>query len=246
MMLALLMLVAAALAAALVAIQMSHVKIGNITLFDDDMHYQLVSIGTLTESAANTFTTSLINRPEDMNSNMTTQNNGLGVEMVVNAFGKGRHGLSVWDVKEFLIGFTEYVDVDGDDNQVQWALTSGDVPLIVHVPSAGGGNDFVVGDRVTAESATITAVGEINAQDRLISNSRWQMPMEIIEGNSSHLLMTAENYHLAIKGIGEGAAKVLFAAFYGRRVLIELNEVFFDRGDVKELLNAVLLAGLLD
>ncbi len=238
-------IVAIIVVAALAAVMAT--KVGNIVLFEDDQHYQLVPIGTLTESAANTFTTSPINTTGDMTAVMTSQQNGVGVEMVVNGFGKGKHGLSVWDVKEFVVAPLGGVDVDAGDNQLDYAISFGDAPTTSPpVPSSSEATGWVMGNRIISDNQEVSAVGEIFAIQKVFSDGRWAMPQEIIGGDSVHYLMTEEDYHVSVLGTGQAAATALTMAMYARRVMIELNEVFFDRGDVKELLNAVLLQGLLD
>jgi len=207
------------------------------------MHYQHVGIGSLVQSSANDYTEAIIKSGESAtNSGTFTLTEAIEVEFIPDAFGKDKHGGSVWDCKEFDFHVNLPVEIEaGQVNSKQYGIHSDSEVRTTEIRPDD--KDYVAGVVEFVETTT-GAAGEI-VQDRRNLITRYKFPQELIDGNTYGLLLTKAQYKLYMDGGGNAAVFTLRAGMLARRVIVPLTEVFFDRETIAGLLDAVILDSLL-
>lgn len=217
--------------------------IGSAILSESDQHYQHVGLVRLTQNNVNDYTEVEIEPGKvATNSGLVIHTTSLAPSLAPNAFGKGKHGAQVWDVKEWVVKMKPLPNLISNTFAWQgWALTDdGATRTSIATPSETG---FVDGDEEQTANTT-GAAGEISHWGRVVN--RWPQPSDIIGGTSFNNLLTAERYRIGIQSVGNTGKPQLDFGMKARRVLIPLNEVFFDRGTLANLLNMIAIEALLD
>lgn len=209
---------------------------------ESDEHYQRIPIGRITQNSANDYTEVEIEPAEAAtNSGTAVINISLKPTYVPNAFGKGRHGASVWDVKQWIHKWLAPIIMEaGQTNGLSWNITDDGATRTVQPRLSDEG----VLEAYETEAKTITgAAGEIFTL--METTTKHPQPMEILDGNSFNLLLTASKYRMGMDSVGLGSTRESQLAMDARRVIVPLNEVFFDREDIAGLLDAVVLESIL-
>lgn len=216
---------------------------------ESDMHYQHVGVAALTQNAADDYTEVELNGGADANGTTPTNSgtvvntNSLAPELALNAYGKGKHGASVWDVKEFLVGWnTTPPNVAGTIVTLDWALSSDGAtrtsPVLPHEDAFVEGDSRVVNNTSAAAGTTTTGVNS--------KIQRYPQPQQMIGGHEFHNILTKAKYRFGIDGSNDTGAKTARLGMKARRVIVPLTEVFFDRGTISGLLDAVVLESILN
>ncbi len=213
-----------------------------ILLSEGDQHYQYVAILSLAQASANDYTeVAMDGAGTPTNSGTSNQRESLLPEFAPNAFGKGKHGAAVWDIKEFLVGQTRGNVLEaGQTNLLGWAIVDDGTTRTSlageHLPG------YVAADEVETKSIT-GAAGEVFTVQKL--RNRYAFPMDIVDGQSSHFLATAAAYRFGIDSTGIAVTNEFRLGMRARRVIIPLIEVYFDRETIAGLLDAVILESIL-
>lgn len=216
---------------------------GEAALSETDIHYQYVPLISLTQGSANDYTEAKIESGEAAsNSGVVVQNNELKSEFVPNAFGKGAHGASVWDIKQWEMEPNKPVEAEAaQSNQQQFGVhtspTTQTTELLKHQDGyLIGNNDF----HEAQEAATNTGI----TQDRPTQEFVKTMPQEVIDGQTFGYLATKGQYTFYLNGAGNAAVSAVRLGIWARRVVIPLTELYFDRDTIEGLLDNVILASI--
>jgi len=202
------------------------------TLQDIDEHSGFVNLTTLVESAPNTFTAAQIDDDE------------ISPDIVLNAFGKGKHGMLVWEVKQWVVERNSMELINNTNTQTRFAIIAdnsrdGEVPTAFIDADDGDYILQLVDDFFVSQAAA----GEIAVHDpnRV---QRINTPVDWLDGNNFGTLLTANHYHLATRGVGLVSAQTYRLGFWGRRVMVGITEAFFDQSAITELLLSAQILGL--
>ncbi len=213
-------------------------------LSESDQHYMYIGIATITQNAANDHQEIILDAGEG------PTNNGSGSvttpmlpETVLNAFGKGRHGVGVWDVKKWQVIFNAIVVMEaGQVNSQHWGVHSleGNQSAI---PAGSNKNGGPVPARGVLARSITGAAGEVTSMLEL--HDHQDNPAENFDGTSFNQLLTKGNYRFWIDGAGNPNVVTAELGAWMRRVIVPLTEVFFDRDTIEGLLDAIVLSSIL-
>lgn len=212
---------------------------GEAALSETDIHYQYIPLATLTQNAANDYTEVQIETGETAtNSGASVITNELKSEFVPNAFGKGNHGASVWDIKQWEMEPNKPVEQEVASNELMYGVhteaSTRTGEILKHE------DDYLIGNHEFSE-VTEAAAGEL-IQDRPTKEFVKTMPQEVIDGQTFGYLATKGQYKLYINSSGEAAVTAIRLGIWARRVIIPLTELYFDRDTIEGLLDNVILA----
>lgn len=210
---------------------------------DSDQHYQRHPMASLAQNSANDTTEVLLESGETAtNSGTATVAADMKPEFAPNAFGKGKHGATVWDIKKIQAEVSVSIRTEAGqlDNTQEWWITNDGTIRTAAPRISGVGTE----EKRKLNASTVTgAAGEIVTIQDLVKDIDY--PMEIIDGISFHKLWTRNQYRFGINGTGLPATFSVHLAFDGRRVVVPLTELFFDRDTIAGLLDAVVLEAIL-
>lgn len=196
---------------------------------ETDIHYGYVALGSFVTSAADLLTPTQISK--DI----------IDPKIQLNAFGKDKHGMLCWDVKEFIVEPPNTgINSEGADQDLQqeWQI-SGDNSRTGVAPTARidpNNDDYVASGRQIYLSEDDTD----GTMTRFIRNvlDRYPFDNQMIDGNSFGQLLTAGHYWFSIDTNNLGAVATFTLGMRARLVIVPLTEAFFDQRDVSELLFA--------
>lgn len=241
-----------------------------LRLLSSDLHYATHGFGTMTQSAANAFSSALV-----------TSN--IEPDLIV-VEGKGNRRLLdlqisdilVWDVREWFphltwspdiasagdvvqtanAGLTKDNSADAREGPTTFATAQGTKPggagAAVTGTAGVQGSAPTVGDEVMPFEAlwdygmisneTVDATGQANhgGMKRMPHESCSYQRYEV-EGNSAYHLLTAAHYWVWINTEALAAAASIALGGSVRRVSVDLDEVMFDREVVISILTALAL-----
>jgi len=214
-------------------------------LSDTDEHYRYIAVGAITQNAANDYAEVLLESGEAGTASstavITTELKG---DFAPNAFGKDKHGVAVWDVKQWhsvwdnLSGLLEAAQT----NDVSWGIHSGPAVRTTVIPIENQDAGPVPEKKWSAQDIQ-AAAGEVYRTIKL--DDQYLEPVDNIGGTSFGRLLTRERYSLFVDATGNSAAHKISVGMDARRVIVPLTEVFFDRDTIAGLLDAVVLDAIL-
>jgi len=208
---------------------------------DTDLHYQYVPIASLIQGSASDYTEVLLEDGETAtNSGVVVITNEIKAEFVPNAFGKARHGASVWDIKQWTFDTSREVEMETAQvtNAMEYGVHNSAATRTVR-PRAHEVGYLIAHHMFATDFAT--ASGEVGTVTELVKQD--PMPIERQpSGNSFNYLATKSRYVLYLDGTGEDVSVVsLSLGIWARRVIVPLTELFFDRETIAGLLDNVIL-----
>lgn len=212
------------------------------TLVEGNEHYDYVPIGSIVMDGANGFENQEVTSEEQADSTATVsaKHVSLAPTLVPNSFGKGLHGALCWDVQEWVMALSSSPDLEADQtNSMIMGISSGGVGTVIRNPDDA---EYVLQRSIQNKNLS-TAAGESNHVIELVKH--FPNPMQIIEGNSFHKLLTKARYHINIAGSGNATARTGRWGMSARQVMVPLLEVFLDRDTIESLISFGVLAGIL-
>lgn len=238
-----------------------------VRLVEGDEHFGHIGFGTVTLSAADTFSAALMPEIAEPDIIVKTKSTRKLLEVDID-------DLLVWDNREWHARAGGGIDFVGAEDKTQtsrWGITKdntvdanaaptsdaisqgtrpGGNGAAVTGAAAGGGagqpimnvdvqpTRYVVDGEFFAIGNEENAVGEINMGFSQ-TDSKHNQTYEDTGGNKSHLLMTAAHYHAWHDTAGTGVAGNVGIGASVRKVSIDIDELLFDRGVLLSLLDAL-------
>jgi len=238
----------------------------NVRSVSFDEHYGELGLGSMSQSAANTFS----------NAPIATI---IEPDIIIKDFKQGTRSVDikiddilVWDNRHWKVWSNNIVDVAGNEGLVSLAVggitkdntveqTDGPTDELIAQGTHPGGNGAAVTGAATANNTTRTvgdeitryverfefgqfgneenATGEINngAIRRVPYNNQRKSGYEV-NGITCHQLLTAAHYWVWSDSNALGSAMTLSLGIEARRMSIDINELMFDRSTLFSILDA--------
>lgn len=230
-----------------------------ITLVDQDEEYAMVGLGSVTESAANTYSIASID--DIIEPTIIYDLNFSGNKLVTKI-----ENILVWDVREFVfstLNETPITSLEDDVIRLRAGIakdnTLDKTGFPSTLPQVGGEGATVVGassgtlnvmnqDTLPAAEAIVsflhTGVEENATGEIVIENEdiiHYKYPRKSDGGNQSHHVMTHANYYAFAVAAGFVAAQAISVAMDARLVSIDIDELFADRQVILNLADALTI-----
>ena len=242
-----------------------------IRLIGGDEHFGRIGFGTVSQSAADTFSAAQLPAIAEPDLIISNKKSGRVLEIDV-------EDVLIWDNKQWLYhnggspdivgseaktqtssaGITKDNTVEGSaaptaDSIAQGTFPGGSGAAVTGAAAGGGsGGPLMAGDeqptrfvdRVEffAIANEENATGEINQQFSQEAKTENSPYEDGDSGNTAHYLMTAAHYHLWTESAGTGGAQQVGVGALVRRISTDLMELFFDRAVLLSILDALVVS----
>lgn len=239
-----------------------------IRSIEGDEHYGFIGFGSMTMSAANAFSATILDAIAEPDFIVKADSKTLSLDIQVN-------DVLVWDVKEWHARTNLQPDIVGGENVIQNAfggitkdntingndapisdviaqgLTPGGSGAAVTGGVTGGPGTRTVGDEQptryverfeywSAGGEEQTAVGQV-LFDFDNMQIREKSPYRV-DGHDVHYLMTAAHYHQWLDSTLVANAGSQGIGAYVRRMSVDLKELMFDRAVILSILDALVVS----
>ncbi len=239
-----------------------------LRIIEHDEHYGFIGLGSMTESAANAFSATIIDAIVEPDLIIKTNKGSRKLDIDID-------DVIVWDCKEWHWQNDQSPDIVGGENttqSVQAGLTKDNTVNGNDAPTA---DTIAQGTRVGGNGAAVTGAAAGGPGTRTVGDEQptryvtrvfhWGQGTEEqsavgqiirefntmviqpqlkyrVDNNDVFYLMTAAHYHMWIEAQNLSAASNESLGMYTRRVAIDVEELMFDRAVIISILDALVVS----